>query len=207
MTSKINFDLYQPSPLLIVISGPSGVGKDSVVQRMKSRGLPFHFVVTTTTRPKRAHEIHGQDYFFVARDEFERMIKDGELLEHAMVYNDYKGVPKAQIRQAMASGKDAVMRVDVQGAATIHKIEPEAVLIFLSTKNEDELINRLKKRKTETAESLAIRMEKVQAELRCAQEFDYVVINHEGRLDETVDIVTAIIKVEHHRVNHRQVRL
>ncbi len=122
----------QSQPLLVVISGPSGVGKDTVLQHMKDRGLPFHFVVTATTRPKRPNEIEGVDYFFVTREEFERMIEAGELIEHALVYQDLKGIPKQQIREALASGSDAVMRVDVQGAETIRKLYPEALLIFLS---------------------------------------------------------------------------
>ena len=115
---------YHPHrpPLLIVISGPSGVGKDTVIQRMKERRLPFHFVVTATTRPPRAGEVHGRDYFFVTKDEFAAMIESDELLEYAYVYNDYKGIPKQQVREALASGQDVIMRVDVQGAAKIRQL-------------------------------------------------------------------------------------
>lgn len=134
----------QTLPLLIVISGPSGVGKDSVLQSMKARGLPFHFVVTATTRPQRQGEIDGVDYLFVSSDRFAEMIEHGELLEHALVYNDYKGIPKEQVRQALRSGKDVIMRLDVQGATTIRSLCPEALLIFLSTQTEDELIARLR---------------------------------------------------------------
>src|SRR5574339_1144012 len=130
------FDIHHPQPLLIVISGPSGAGKDTVMQRMQERGLPFHFVVTATTRARRANEVHGRDYFFVSMEEFARMIDEDELIEHAIVYGDYKGIPKQQVREALASGKDVVMRIDVQGAATIHELYPQAVLIFLTTKNE-----------------------------------------------------------------------
>ena len=112
------------SPLLIVISGPSGVGKDTVLQRMKERGLPFHFVVTATTRPQRPGEVDGVDYFFLTHDQFADMIEHNELLEHAIVYNDYKGIPKQQVRQALASGQDVVMRIDVQGAETIRTSVP-----------------------------------------------------------------------------------
>ena len=129
-TAKL-YNLERP-PLLIVISGPSGVGKDALIERMKVEGLPFHFVVTATTRPKRPDEVDGVDYIFVTMSEFADMIERQELLEYAIVYGDYKGIPKQQVREALASGKDVVMRVDVQGAATVRRLAPEAVLIFLT---------------------------------------------------------------------------
>ena len=208
MVEKSN--LYNPlpaEPLLVVISGPSGVGKDSVIQRMKARQLPFHFVVTTTTRPARPEETNGIDYFFVSLDEFADMIEKGELLEYAIVYNDYKGIPKEQVRRALASGKDVIMRIDVQGAATIRELSPDALLIFLTTQDEEEMINRLKSRKTETSEGLKLRIATARQELKRLNEFDYVVLNRDGQLDETVDTILAIIKAEHHRVRHRKVEL
>ena len=174
---------------------------------MKERRLPFHFVVTATTRPPRPGERHGVDYFFVSREEFAEMIDKGELLEYALVYNDYKGIPKAQVRQALASGKDVVMRVDVQGAATVRRLAPEAVLIFLTTESEEELVRRLQKRKTESPEDLKLRIATARKELERLYEFDYVVVNREGRLDEAVDTIIAIITAEHHRIPHRRVRL
>jgi len=207
MSSDSEFNLYKPQPLLIVISGPSGVGKDSVVNRMKVRGLPVHFVVTATTRPRRENEVNGKDYFFVSKEEFARMIEQDELIEYAIVYSDYKGIPKQQVREALASGQDVVMRVDVQGAASIRKLAPEAVLVFLTTQNEQELVSRLKARRTETAEELALRLATARQELKRAVEFDYVIVNGDGRLDETVDTVIAILKAEHHRVQPRKVSL
>jgi guanylate kinase len=207
MTSDPDFNLYHPQPLLIVISGPSGVGKDTVLQRMKERELPFHFVVTATTRPKRENEVHGKDYFFVSKDEFARMIEANELLEYAIVYNDYKGIPKQQVREALASGKDVVMRIDVQGAATIRKLAPEALLIFLTTTGEEEMVNRLKARKSENSEGLALRIATARQELKRIDEFDYVVVNSDFHLDETVDTLVAIIQAEHHRVRPRKVNL
>ena len=202
-----SFDVYHPEPLLIVISGPSGVGKDSVIQRMKARGLPFHFVVTATTRPKRPGEVDGVDYFFLTSDEFARMIDEDELLEYAVVYNDYKGIPKQQVREALASGKDVVMRIDVQGAATIRKIAPEAVLIFLTAQSEEEMARRLRSRHTETPEDINLRIATARQELKRIDEFDYVVINGDGCLDEAVDDIHAIIRAEHHRVHPRKVSL
>jgi guanylate kinase len=201
------FNLHNPQPLLVVISGPSGVGKDSVLKTMKERGLPIHFVVTANTRPRRADETQGVDYFFVSKDEFASMIEKDELIEYAIVYGDYKGIPKQQVRDALASGKDVVMRLDVQGAATVRKLAPEAVLIFLTTESEDALVKRLKTRQTETAENLSIRIATARQELKRAAEFDYVIVNPDGHLDETVDTVVAIIDAEHHRVNPRKVSL
>jgi guanylate kinase len=201
------FNLHNPQPLLIVISGPSGVGKDSVVHTMKARGLPFHFVITVTTRPQRENEAHGRDYFFVSKEEFARMIENDELFEYAIVYNDYKGNSKRQVRDALASGKDVIMRLDVQGAATVRKLAPEAVLIFLTTESEDALVRRLKARQTETAENLSLRIATARQELKRAAEFDYVIVNADGHLDDTADTVVAIIRAEHHRVNPRKVSL
>jgi guanylate kinase len=207
MSSDTEFNIFRPEPLLIILSGPSGVGKDTVLQRMQERNLPFHFVVTATTRPKRETEVHGKDYFFVSHDEFARMIEADELLEYAIVYNDYKGIPKQQVREAMASGKDVIMRIDVQGAASIRKLAPQALLVFLTTENEDELVNRLKERKTETPEGLNLRIATARQELKRIDEFDYVVINSDYQLDETVDILSAIIQAEHHRIDPRKVNL
>jgi guanylate kinase len=197
----------QNQPLLIVISGPSGVGKDSVVQRMQDRGMPMHFVVTATTRPIREGEVEGEDYFFVSRDEFAELIEQDELLEYAIVYDDYKGIPKEQVRQALESGVDVVMRLDVQGAETIRKMYPEALLIFLSTVDEDELVERLKQRKTENSEGLKLRIATARKELQRVEMFDYYVINADMRLDETVDTIAAIITAEHHRTDPRKVEM
>ena len=207
MAEGEEFNLYRPEPLLIVLSGPSGVGKDTVIQCMVERGLPFHFVVTATTRLPRPEERHGVDYFFLTKDEFAEMIDQDELLEYAIVYNDYKGIPKQQVRQALTSGKDVVMRVDVQGAATVRKLCPEAVLIFLTTRDEDELVSRLMARKSETPEGLKLRIATARQELKRIEIFDYVIVNEDCRLPQTIDTIAAIVRAEHHRVNHRKVTL
>jgi guanylate kinase len=206
-TDDSEFDIHHPQPLLIVISGPSGAGKDTVMQRMQERGLPFHFVVTATTRPKRANETHGKDYFFVSKEEFAHMLDEDELIEHAIVYGDYKGIPKQQVREALATGQDVVMRIDVQGAETVRKMAPEALMIFIATENEEALVQRLETRKTETVDSLAIRIATARKELKRVEAFDYVIINRDFHLDTTVDTIRAIIEAEHHRVIPRKVSL
>ncbi len=207
MTNYPPFAPPEPEPLLIVISGPSGVGKDTVLFEMQNRGLPFHFVVTATTRPKRPNEVHGVDYFFISHAEFAQMMEENELLEYAYVYNDYKGIPKAQVREALASGKDVIMRLDVQGAATIRRLCPEAILIFLTTRDENELVRRLKARQTETDENFNLRIAMARKELLRLKEFDYVVVNAEDCLDDTVTTIQSIVTTEHHRVHHRTVTL
>jgi guanylate kinase len=202
-----DFKIITPEPLLIVLSGPSGVGKDSVLNRMKERGMPFHFVVTATTRAKRPDEIDGRDYLFVTSDEFARMIEADELLEYAIVYNDYKGIPKQQVRLALASSQDVIMRIDVQGAATIRKLVPDAVLIFLTTESEADMVDRLQKRRTETPEGLKLRIATARQELKRAHEFDYAVVNKQSHLDDTVSNINAIIIAEHQRVIQRKVTL
>jgi guanylate kinase len=207
MTADPDFAIHNPEPLLIVVSGPSGAGKDTVVQRMQERGLPFHFVVTATTRARRPGETHGKDYWFVSAEEFARMVEQNELIEYAIVYGDYKGIPRAQVREALASGKDVVMRLDVQGAETVRRLVPEALLIFITTNSEEELVKRLNTRDTETPDSLAIRIATARKELKRVEAFDYVIINHDFQLDHAVDIIRAIIEAEHHRVRPRKVNL
>ena len=177
------------------------------MQRMKERGLPFHFVVTATTRPQRNNEVHGRDYWFVSKEEFAHMIDKDELIEHAVVYGDYKGIPKQQVREALTTGMDVVMRIDVQGAETVRKLAPQALMIFITTESEEDLIRRLETRKTETPDSLALRIATARKELKRVEAFDYVIVNREFHLDETVDIIRAIIDAEHHRVRPRKVKL
>jgi guanylate kinase len=205
-TSTDPFDRKQ-SPLLVVISGPSGVGKDSVVQRMKERGFPFHFVVTATDRSPRPNEVHGRDYFFYTTAEFERMIDQKELLEHAWVYGQHKGIPKAHVREALASGQDVVMRVDVQGADTVKGLLPAAVTVFLTCESEEELVARLRERRTESEEALQKRLDTAREEMDCIPSFDYVVVNHHNALDVAVDDVMAIVRAEHCRSVPRRIDL
>jgi guanylate kinase len=199
--------LISVTPLLIVISGPSGVGKDSVVQRMQERGLAFYFVVTATSRSRRPEEVHGEDYFFVTEQSFQQMIADDELIEHAIVYGQYKGIPKQQVRDALNSGMDVVMRVDVQGAATVKNLVPEAILIFLRASTEEELVMRLRNRKSDSDSQIQKRIEIGRQEMKRISDFDYVVINHDCQLETAVDDILSIIRAEHQRVGRRQVMI
>lgn len=203
-------ELYQCSdyPLLIIISGPSGVGKDTIARMLlERRPDDFYFVVTATTRPPRADEVHGRDYYFYTTDQFAHMIEENELLEWAIVYNDYKGIPKQQIRDALASGRDVLLRVDVQGAATVRKLIPNAVSVFLSSENEEALVHRLTERKSDTAEGLNLRIAMARREMKRLSEFDYCVTNPEGEPDQAVDRLLSIIDACHCRVSQRPVVL
>ncbi|MBE0697807.1 MAG: guanylate kinase [Anaerolineaceae bacterium] len=204
---SLSFDIVHPTPLLVVISGPSGVGKDAVLKAMQKRGFSLHYVVTMTSRPPRDGEVEGVDYFFVSREKFEELIGKDEFIEHAVVYEDYKGIPKTQIREALVSQQDVILRVDVQGAMTLRSLCPDAILIFLIPSNEKEWYDRLRNRKTETVESLALRLNTARQELEYLSEFDYVVINAQDHLEETVDSIAAILQAEHHRVIPRKVTL
>ena len=196
-----------PVPMLIVLSGPSGVGKDTILMRMREFGFPFHFVVTTTSRDRRPGEIEGFDYNFVSREEFESMIAADELLEHAVVSGEYKGIPKTQIREALASGKDVILRIDVQGARTIRSLVPDAVSIFLAPTSSEELASRLRLRRTESPEALDRRLAVAEQELLAVDEFDYVVLNPEARMDEAAGIIQSIIRAEKARIRPRRIRL
>ena len=192
--------LSAPRPVLVVLSGPSGVGKDSIIHGLKQSNYPFYFVVTATTRPIRPNERDGMDYHFVTVGEFAEMIENDELLEYAVVYGDYKGIPKKHVREALASGQDVIMRIDVQGAATIRALVPNAVTIFLTAESEQELVRRLQLRKTEEADQLKMRIVTARRELRRFTEFDYVVINREEQLVDAVNEVLSIIRAEKSRV-------
>ncbi len=143
--------LKQPRPLLVILSGPSGVGKDTVMAGLREAGVPFYQVVTAATRPRRPDEQDGLDYHFVSKERFAEMIERKELLEHAVVYGDYKGIPKEEVRKGLHSGLDVVLRIDVQGAATLRRMVPQAVAIFLVASSEEEMVKRLHERKTEEA--------------------------------------------------------
>ena len=192
-------------PLLVVISGPSGVGKDAVLERMRSSNVPYHFAVTATARPKRDSEVDGVDYIFVERDEFQSMIRNDELLEWAEVYGNPYGVPKSPVRDALARGQDVILKIDVQGADNIRRLVPGAVYVFLAPPDMSELEHRLTRRRTESTETLKVRLATAAKELEEAAKFDYVVINRTGRLDKAVEEINTIIRRERGRPGRVQI--
>ncbi len=175
--------------------------------RMRELGFPFHFVVTANSRPQRPGEIDGLDYHFVGPERFEEMIAQDELLEWARVYGNYRGIPKSEVRQAIASGRDVILRVNVDGAATIKQIAPAAIFIFIAPASMEELRRRLSLRRTETWEEIEQRLSVAQHEFEQIPHFDYVVINREDRLDEAVGQIRAIIVAEKQRVFPRHIHL
>jgi guanylate kinase len=194
-------------PLLVVLSGPSGVGKDAVLARMKRSERTFHYVITVTTRPKRAKEKNGVDYHFLSRKEFQQMIDKHQFLEWANVYGNYYGVPKNDITSALSQGVDTIVKVDVQGAATIKEILPQAVFIFLTPPSVEELEKRLRRRRSESSEDLALRLERAKGEIKSLPLFDYVITSHQNKLDEVISQIDAIVAAEKRRVKPRTVEL
>ena len=196
-----------PKPLLIVLSGLSGAGKDTILDGLRGAGLPLYISVAATTRASRPGEKEGYDYYFVSREKFQEMIDNNELLEWAEVYGNLYGRTKEPIRQALRQGKDVIVRIDVQGAATYKKILPQAVLVFICTVSREELEKRLRKRRTESAEELEVRLKTAEKELAQLGIFDYIIINREGEIERTVADVMAIIAAEKCRVDQREVRV
>ena len=194
-------------PLLIVLSGPSGVGKDAVLARMRESGRPYHFTVTATTRPRRPMERDGVDYIFLPKDVFRQRIEMGEFLEWAEVYGNLYGVPRAQVAQALRDGLDVIVKADVQGAATIKKLAPEAVFIFLAPPDMAELARRLTERLTESPQTLRNRLRTAESEMRRATEFDHVVVNRHGGLDEAMAEIERVAALERRRTPPRRVFL
>ena len=194
-------------PLLIVISGPSGVGKDATLAKMKEAGLPFHYVVTATTRQKRPREKDGVDYHFISEKKFHQRVKANQFLEWAKVYSNYYGVPKKEVREALGKGYDVILKVDVQGAATIKRIAPDAVFIFLMPPSKQELTIRLNQRHGQLDNELHSRLVKAQEELECLPLFDYVVVTHKDKLDVTVAEISSIVTAEKCRIQPRAIIL
>lgn len=194
-------------PLLFVLSGPSGAGKDAMLSRMKELGVPLRYITTMTTRHRRAGERDGIDYHFVSAAKFQELIKTNELLEFANVYGNWYGVPKKAVREALEEGWDTIVKVDIQGATAIKKIVPEAAFIFLTPPTIEELRERLHQRKTESAIDRTLRNQIAEEEIKQLALFDYIVFNRAGELDQAVAEIRAIITAEKSRVKPREISL
>jgi guanylate kinase len=193
--------------LLVVLSGLSGAGKDAVLAGLRGSVYPLEFIVTITTRARRPGEKDGVHYRFVSQDEFQRLIDQGELLEWASVYGNWYGVPRGPVKGALAAGKDVIVKVDVQGAATIKKLLPQAVSIFLTPPSKEELVQRLKSRRTESPADLELRVKTAEGELQQLPLFDYIVFNRRGETARAVAEIEAIITAEKCRVVLRELTL
>ncbi len=202
-----SFQSTPPPNLLLVVSGSSGAGKDAVIDRIKELQIPVAHVVTVTTRAQRASEVDGVHYHFVSKERFHRMVESGEMLEWAHVYENYYGVPLFAVRNALMTGRDVVVKVDVQGAATIRERVPGAVLLFIRPPSLEELERRLRSRRSESCAEVEVRLGKAIHEYERLAIFDYVLTNHPDRLDDVVEQVKAIIVAEKLRVIPRRVEL
>ncbi len=193
--------------LVFILSGPSGVGKDTITKCLKDDGFPLSFCVTATTRSRRPDEVEGDSYYFVTEEEFAALRDAGGLVEHAVVHGKNYGIPIEGLRGGLRSGKDVLVTPDVQGAATLRAKLPQAITIFLAPPSLEELVPRLANRGSESAEERAARLETAAREMERLAEYDYVVINERGRLYESVERVKAIITAERCRVRRRLVTL
>ena len=203
-TEAFRYIIEDPKPLILIISGLSGSGKDTVINRLKEIAtVDFHFVVTCNTRKKREGEIDGRDYHFITREKFMDMIKNGEMLEHSVVYDDMKGVPRFEIEKALEQGKDIVLRLDYQGMRKVREVYPEAISIFVIPPDAEAWINRLRARNTDSEESLQLRIRTAEEELKNINSFDYVLINED--IDHAAMDLLTILRAEHMRIRNRAI--
>jgi len=194
-------------PLVIVISGPSGVGKDATIASLKKSGVRFHYIVTATTRKKRDNEIDGVDYYFMNKEDFKDRIRADEFLEYAEVYGNYYGVLKREVKLALEKGEDVILKVDVQGAETLKKKIPDAVFIFLVPHSIEDLAERLANRNSDSQNDLEIRINNAGQEMKRVGMFDYEVLNYRDDLNRTTETVNAIVAAERCRVVQRNIKL
>lgn len=192
---------------VFILSGPSGVGKDSVTDELKRQRFPLGFCVTATTRAPRPGEEDGKHYFFLTEREFLRMQSEDELLEWALVHESHYGIPRWQVRERLRGGNDVMVTVDVQGGETLRRKLPGAVFIFLAPPKMEDLLPRLQKRATETPDQIQRRLRNAEREMEHWPRYDYFVLNHSERLHEAVETIKAIITAERHRANPRLVTL
>lgn len=184
---------------LIVLSGPSGAGKDSIIRELKNYYHNFWVSVSMTSRAPRGEEVDGIDYFFVSKEEFESHIRRNDFLEYAMYNGNYYGTPKSKINDFLIQGKDVILEIEIQGALKIKEEFPEAIFIFIMPPSMRELVNRLKKRNTENIDKIIERFKKAYQEINYYNNYNYVVVNDD--LEEAVKKVWAILLSERLRVS------
>lgn len=199
-------ETFFPS-LLVVLSGPSGVGKDAALAELRKLDRSWHFVVTATTRKIRSGEVHGTDYIFLDEPTFLEMKERDEFVESAQVYGNWYGVPKSQITSALEQGKDVILKIDVQGAATVKKIAPDALFIFMVPGSFEELRERLSQRMTESTTEIQLRLKTAKDEMNQSNDFDLKVVNHKDNLDRAVIDIDAAIALEKQKIGRRSIQI
>jgi guanylate kinase len=201
--------LGAPGALLVIVSGPSGVGKDTVIDTLRTRPREpdYHYVVTCTTRKPRTGEVPGVSYQFLTRAQFHQLREAGELLEANEVHGNWYGTPRREVAQALAEGHDVILKIDVQGAMVVKQRVPEALLVFLVPPSLEALFQRLRSRATETADELEIRQRNAAIELARQGDYDRVVVNETGQVERTAAEIEAIIEQEKRRNAERQIRV
>ena len=196
-----------PNPMLVVVSGPSGVGKSTIVAELAKRRPQVVPIVTATTRPRREGEVDKVHYHFLSKKEFARMRDEGGLLEWAAVHEHWYGTPIEQVRGILAAGRDAILTIDPQGARSVRARVPDALLIFVMPPSIEDLASRLVNRGSEDAESLAIRRRNAEIEMAASDDYDYVIVNETDHPDAAADRIWEIIQAEARREPPRQVRI
>ena len=194
---------------MVIISGPSGVGKDAIIDAMKRRQPPHprHYVITVTTRDRRASEVDGVHYHFLTLDDYHLLVVDEGLLEASDVHGNWYGTPRDQVQSAVGHGMDAILKIAVQGADKIRAKVPQALLIFVVPPSMEELERRLVNRGTEPPKDLHIRLRNARIEMLRRNEFDHVVVNETGHVDETAEEIDAIITAERERHPDRRIHV
>jgi guanylate kinase len=201
--------LGAPGAVLAIISGPSGVGKDTIIDTLRERrtGSNYHFVVTCTTRAQRPGEVDGESYHFVTPERFGAMRAGDDLLEANQVHEHWYGTPRDQVGEALAAGRDIILKIDVQGAQAVKERVPDALLIFIVPPSLEALFQRLRSRATETADELEVRQRNAAIEIARQGDYDHVVVNETGQVDRTAAEIEALIAQEKRRHPERRIQL
>lgn len=191
----------------MIISGPSGVGKDTIIEAMQRREPPHprHYVVTVTTRARRPKEIDGVSYHFLSLHDYKRLVAAQGLLEASEVHANCYGTPRDQVQSSLSAGRDAILKIDVQGAHKVREKVPDALLIYVVPPTFEVLRERLLGRSTETSAELEIRLRNAEYELSKQHEYDHVVVNETDQIDSTAERIDAVIAAEHERFADRRI--